>query len=150
MKKYLLIFNFFLLFNSYSQSKNSIYLLIDKKDTLIKKNENKKNSSNHYQLFFTEKKKIKKNNTPIIKNKVWVADTKYDYYVYERDSYEFSFYKTEDKSINKKHLESLTYIKKREKFLNTSNLLFKYNIYFIEPINKNKFIIRKAYPIFYE
>ena len=138
MKKYLLIFNFFLLFNSYSQSKNSIYLLIDKKDTLIKKNENKKNSSNHYQLFFTEK------------NKVWVADTKYDYYVYERDSYEFSFYKTEDKSINKKHLESLTYIKKREKFLNTSNLLFKYNIYFIEPINKNKFIIRKAYPIFYE
>ena len=106
MKKYLLIFNFFLLFNSYSQSKNSIYLLIDKKDTLIKKNENKKNSSNHYQLFFTEKKKIKKNNTPIIKNKVWVADTKYDYYVYERDSYEFSFYKTEDKSINKKHLEN--------------------------------------------
>lgn len=150
MKKYLLILTYFFLFNSYSQSRDTIYLLINKKDTLIKKYEKKKGSKNLYKLFFTEKTKIKKNNTPLTEGKVWVADTKYDYYTYKRDTYEFDFYRTEDKLISKKDLESLTYIKRREQFLKTAKLLFNYTIYFIEPVNKNKYIIRKVYPVFYE
>lgn len=150
MKSFFIITTFLFSIFSYSQSRDTVYLLIDKKDTLIKKIENKKGSPNHYQFFFTEKKKIKKNNTPIIKNKIWVADTKYSYYIYERDSYEFVFYRTEDKLISKKVLESLTYVKRREQLLKTEKLLFNFTIYFIEPVNKNKYIMRKVYPVFYE
>jgi hypothetical protein len=55
MKNYLLIFACFLLLNSYSQSSNTIYLLINKKDTLIKKQITTK--SNEYEGYRVIKEK---------------------------------------------------------------------------------------------
>ncbi len=103
MKNYVIIFVYFLFFNSYSQSRDTIYFLINKNDSLIKKTENKKGSSNYYQVFFDKKILTTKNRTPIVEGKVWVADTKYDYYVYERKAYVFNFYGIGDKLINKKN-----------------------------------------------
>lgn len=149
MKNYFIIFIYILSLKAYSQSKDTIYLLINKKDTLIKEIVHKKGSSNHYQIFSTEKIKTLKNNTPIVDGKVWVADTKYDYYIYEKESYEFNLL-GKDKLISKEDLKSLNYIDNREDFLKKSRLIFKSALFFIESTKCGKYIMRKVYAVTYE
>lgn len=150
MRKFITLLIYFSLINCYSQSKDTVYFLINKKDTLIKKHKAIKSGYNTYSIYSTEKKRVKKNNTPVINGKVWVADTKYDYYVYERDYLSFSFFEKKEKLISKKCLTSLNYINNRDDFLRTEKLLFNYSIFFIEQINNENYIIREMYPITFE
>ncbi len=151
MKTFFKIIISLIAINGYSQSRDTIYFMIDKKDTLVKKHTmTKKNPFNGYEICFTEKEQIKKNNTPHIDGKVWVADTKYDYYVYGHKSYIFDFNNSKNNIVDSTHIKSIKYIEAREKFLKTKNLLFKYTIFFIEPIHKGKFKIREMFPVFNE
>lgn len=149
MKNYLLIITYFLIINTYSQSKDTIYLLINKNDSLIKKQV--ASITNEYEGY------------RIIDKKKLVTDTKRssdiggDDIQYERfDSFSFSYNRKNDTLIFKSYLENLNLITDREGFLNLKkkggnfdSLGFTY--FFIEKTNcKNKFILRKVSPVTFE
>lgn len=140
MKNYLLIFACFLLFNSYSQSRETIYLLINKKDTLIKKQiANKSNEFEGYRVI-NEKRVVKETKRS---SKLGGDDIEYDAFEY----FSFSFDRKKDTIISKSHLNTLTFIKDRRQFINAvkqhlSNVWTEY--VFIEPIKYGKFILRKV------
>ncbi|AOW16122.1 hypothetical protein LPB03_01000 [Polaribacter vadi] len=149
MKNYLLIITYFLLTNTYSQSKDTIYLLINKNDSLIKKQV--ASITNEYEGY------------KIIDKKKLITDTKRssdiggDDIQYERfDSFSFSFNRKNDILISKSYLANLNLITDREYFLNLKKkgdnfdtLGFTY--FFIEKTNcENKFILRKVSPVTFE
>ncbi len=87
MKKLLPIIAIFLL-SCQSYSQKDVFLLINENDTLISKQISKDtNSYTGYRIYYDKKVRVKKNNTPLLKPtttekiKVWVEDSKYDYYV---------------------------------------------------------------------
>lgn len=151
MKSFFKILIGFFVINAYSQSRDTIYFMIDKKDTLVKKHTmTKKNHFNGYEICFTEKEQIKKNNTPHIDGKVWVEDTKYNYFEYGHKSYIFDFFNSKSNIIDANYLKSIKFISNREVFLKTKDLLFKYIILFIEPMQGGKYKIQKMLPVFNE
>ena len=151
MKKYLTVLFCLVYITIYAQSRDTIYFLINKKDTLIKKyNPSERKYFKGYSLYFTEKTRIIKNNTPIVEGKVWVADAKYDYFVYGHKSYTFDYLNSKSKLISADSLSGLNYINNREDFLKTKDLLFNKTIFFIEPKNNNYYIIREMFPVIFE
>ena len=151
MKKYLTILFCFLFISIYAQTRDTIYFLVNKKDTLIKKyNPSERKSFKGYDLYFTKKTRIKRNNTPIKEGKVWVPDAKYDYYVYGHNSYTFDYLNNKSKLISRDCLNTLNYIDNRDVFLKTKGLLSDYTIFFIEPKVNGYFIVREMYPVIYE
>jgi hypothetical protein len=140
MKNYLLIFACFLLFNSYSQSINTIYLLINKKDTLIKKQIATK--SNEYEGYrvINEKKVGKETKRS---SKLGGDDIEYDAF----EDFSFSFDRNNDTIVSKSYLNTLKLIKNRRQFINDikQHLSDAWTEYiFIEPIKCDKFILRKV------
>ncbi|MGY8939181.1 MAG: hypothetical protein ACKVK4_04310 [Flavobacteriales bacterium] len=157
MRKFITLLIYFSLVNCYSQSKDTIYFLIKKSDTLIKKQiAIKKNSFEGYKIYYTQKKKVIMNNTPVVKGKIWGEDSKYDYEVLKYVSVNFNFQKREDEIISKKELKILNPITSRDVFLNlkkqgTNFETLGFVYYFIEETEcENKYILRKTYPITFE
>jgi len=156
MKKCTILFFCFLYFNSYCQSSDTIYFLINKKDSLIKKQvATKLNSYEGYIIYYSEKTLIKKNKTPIIEGEVWVEDDKYDYNAYEQKNVSFKFLRKNDRIIEKEQLNEFKIVKKREVFLDLGRGkgfdLLGITYFFIEPTdNDDKFILRKVYPVIFE
>jgi hypothetical protein len=154
MKNYLLIFTYFLLFNSYSQSKDTIYLLINKKDTLIKKQvATKANEYEGYKIIDEKRlvKKIKRTvrkkpvNKILKKGEIWISegdDIEYDAF----DEYSFSFNRKRDTIISKLYLNTLNLIKDRRQFLDIIKHLNESwtELIFIEPTKCDKFVLRKV------
>ena len=139
MKNYVLIFTCLVLYNSYSQSRDTIHFFINKKDTLIQKQLATK--TNEYEGY------------RIIDEKRIVIDTKRscdiggDDIEYETfDSYSFSFNRKNDTIVSKPYLNTLKLIKDRRKFIDSikelDNAWIKF--VFIEPTRYNKFILRKV------
>ena len=139
MKNYVLIFTCLLLYNSYSQSRDTIHFFINKKDTLIQKQLATK--TNEYEGY------------RIIDEKRIVIDTKRscdiggDDIEYETfASYSFSFNRKNDTIVSKPYLNTLKLIKDRRKFIDSikelDNAWIKF--VFIEPTSHNKFILRKV------
>jgi len=149
MKNYLLIYILIYSFNSYSQSKDTIYFLINRKDSLIKKQIATK--TNKYEGY-----RIIDEKTLVINTKrssdLGGNDIQYETF----DSYSFSFNRKNDTIISNSYLKTLNLIISRKKFINikkkgyyfdTSGFLY----FFIEKTNhKNKYILRKVYPVSFE
>lgn len=149
MKNYLLIFSSFLIFNSYSQSKNTIYFLINKKDTLIRKQiATKVNEYEGYKII-NEKRLIKN-----IKRSSGLGGDDIEYDVFSEHF--FSFNKKNDTIIYKSYLKTLNLITDRKDFLNLKKKGYNFDTlgftyFFIEKTNcENKYILRKVYPVTFE
>ncbi len=143
--------------NCFSQSKDTIYFIIKKTDSLIKKQiATKNNPYEGYNIFYSQKKKVIMNNTPILEGKIWGNDSRYDYETLKYVSVPFNFDRKEDTIVTKEYLKTLNLITDREDFLklekkghNFETLGFTY--YFIESTKcDNKYIMRKVYPITFE
>jgi hypothetical protein len=156
MKKYTILFFCFLFFNTYCQSSDTIYFLINRKDSLIKKQiATKLNSYEGYIIYYSKKTVIKKNKTPIIEGEVWVADEKYDYNVNGQKNVSFKFLRKNDRIIEKEQLNEFKTVKNREEFLDFGRSkgfdLLGITYLFIEPTDDDdKFILRKVYPVVFE
>lgn len=160
MKKYILIFTSFFFFNSYSQSESSICFFINKKDTLIKKQIATKTSKYEGYRIIDEKRIVKKfkkfiRKKPLKKvlkkGEIWISegdDIEYDTF----DEFYFSFDKKNDTIISKLYLNTLNLIKDRRKFIDSIKELDKawIKFIFIEPIQCDKFILRKVRPVIFE
>jgi hypothetical protein len=143
-------------------AQNDIYFLINKNDSLIKTQiSNKPKAYAGYSIFYDKKVRIKKNNTPNLKQSksdgvitVWEEDPKYDYYVYENPSVPFSFIKEYDKIIDKNQLKDLKVITDRKEFLKIGEKRgfdgLGNNYYFLEKLEKDKYLIRKVYTVIFE
>lgn len=139
VKKYILIFTSFLFLNSYSQSMDTIYFFISKKDTLIQKQiTTKKNTYEGYRIIDKRRvvKDIKRSNS------INGDDIEYDTF----ESFSFSFNRKNDTIISKSYIDDLKIVKKRMHFLDTiKNLnIFFLNFIFIEPKNCDRYIMRKV------
>ncbi len=145
MKNYLLIFTCFFLFNSYSQSKDTIYLLINKNDTLIKKQiATKTNEYEGYKII--DEKRI----VTAIKRASTLKGDDIEYETFS--SWSFSFNRKNDTIISKSYLNTLNLIKDRRKFIDVIKHLDKVwiDFVFIEPTKCDKFILRKVQILTFE
>lgn len=152
----------FTLFYNLTIAQNDVYFLINKNDSLIKLQiSNKPKTYAGYSIFYDKKIRIKKNNTPNLKHSksdgvitVWQEDPKYDYYVYENPSVPFSFIKEFDKLIDKNELKDLKIITDRKELLKIGEKRgfdgLGNNYYFLEKREKDKYLIRKVYPVIFE
>ena len=143
-------------------AQSDIYFLTNKNDSLIKLQiSNEPKTYSGYNIFYDKKVRTKKNNTPNPKQSksdgvitLWEEDPKYDYYVYENPSVPFSFIKEFDKIIDKKELKDLKIITDRKEFLKIgedrgfNGLGLTY--FFLEKREKDKYLIRKVYPVIFE
>ena len=151
----------FTLFCNLTIAQNDIYFLINKNDSLIKTQiSNKSKTYAGYSIFYDKKVRTKKNNTPNLKQSksdgvitVWEEDPKYDYYVYENPSVPFSFIKKYDKIIDKNELKDLKIITDRKEFLKIGEKRgfdgLGNNYYFLEKLEKDKYLIRKVYTVIF-
>lgn len=148
MKTHIIIIFCFISLNLFSQKNDTLYFLIDKKDTLITKLTNSTNGK-HIGYRIIDEKRIKKlNKTPLTKNKVWVPENDDDFRSFGPS---FSFDSSKSSIISQSYLNTLKIIRDRRAFLSIDKLLFDYSIFFIEPTEHNeKFILRKVYPILYD
>lgn len=150
----------FALFYNLNFAQSDIYFLINKNDSLIKLQiSNKPKTYAGYNIFYDKKVKTKRNNTPIQKNsngeiKVWVEDSKYDYFVYDNPFVPFSFIKEYDRIIDRKEINDLKIITDRKEFLKLGKEkyfdLLGYTYYFLEKRDLDKYLIRKVYPVIIE
>jgi len=143
-------------------AQNDIYFLINKNDSLIKTQISKEpNTYAGYNIFYDKKVRTRKNNTPkkpILESQgvitVWEEDSKYDYYVYEKPSVPFSFIKEYDRLIDESELKDLKIIIDRLEFLKIRKDTYfdalGNTYYFLEKREKNKYLIRKVYPVIFE
>jgi len=147
MKKLILIVSCIFHCYCYSQSikGDTIYFLINKKDTLIYKQvATKTNSYEGYVI--TDEKKIVKN----IKRSSVINGDDIEYKGFS--NYYYSFSRNNDIIISKSHLNTLNLIKGRREFLdyiNHSNNVW-IEFIFIEPTKCDKFILRKVSPLTFE
>lgn len=145
MKKYILIVASFIFFNSYSQSKSSLYFFINKNDTLIKKQiATKSNKYEGYRII--DKRRV----VTDIKRSNSIDGDDIEYETFEQFS--FSFDRKNDTIISKSYMNDLKIIRNRRQFLDTIKHLDKFSIdfIFIEPKNCSKYIMRKVRPIIFE
>ncbi|MDO7137190.1 hypothetical protein [Algibacter lectus] len=150
----------FALFYNLTIAQNDIYFLINKNDSLIKLQiSNEPKTYAGYRILYDERVKTRRNNTPIQKTsngevKVWVEDSKYDYFVYDNPFVSFSFIKEYDKLVNKEELNKLKIITDRKDFLKIGEKggfdELGNNYFFLEKREKNKYLIRKVYTVIYE
>ncbi|AUS04774.1 hypothetical protein [Pseudotamlana carrageenivorans] len=139
MKKNILIFISFLFFNSYGQSKDSVYFFINPKDTLIKKQiANKTNNFEGYKII-NEKREVKKT-----KRSSAIDGDDIEYTSFE--SFSFSFNRENDTIISKSYVNNLNIIRERKQFLDVIKKLRneRLNFIFIEPKSCNRFIMRSV------
>lgn len=139
MKNYVLIFTCLLLYNSYSQSIDTIHFFINKKDTLIQKQlATKTNEYEGYRII--DEKRI----VIDTKRSCDIGDDDIEYETF--DSYSFSFNRKNDTIVSKPYLNTLKLIKDRRKFIDSIKELDDawINFVFIEPTTYNKFILRKV------
>tara|TARA_R110002012_G_scaffold321350_1_gene548795 strand:- start:219 stop:710 length:492 start_codon:yes stop_codon:yes gene_type:complete len=150
----------FALFYNLTIAQSDVYFLINKNDSLIKLQiSNEPKTYAGYRILYDERVKTRRNNTPIQKTsngevKVWVEDSKYDYFVYDNPFVSFSFIKEYDKLINKEELNNLKIITKRKEFLKIGEkegFDGQGNTYFfLEQRKNNKYLMRKVHPVVYE
>lgn len=154
MKMYILIIISFLCSISYSQSRNNIYFLINKKDTLIKKQTATKTNEYEGYRIIDEKRLVKKNkrsfrkkpeNKVLKKGEIWVSegeDIEYETFEY----FSFSFNRKNDTIVSKSYINDLKIIRDRRRFLDTIKDLdkFRINYIFIEQENCSKYIMREV------
>lgn len=148
MRKISLVILCFLSVQIYSQSqkRDTLYLLIDKKDSLICRQV----ATNKYSICYDKKKLVKKNRTPLAKGAVWVADAKYDYYTSEQICLYFVFYPNKRQIISKSALEKLKILGRKD-FLNYKLDDTHFTYYFIEPTNNiGEFIIQEFLLVIFE
>ena len=94
----------------FSQKNDTLYFLVNKKDTLITKLTNS-SSGNHIGYRLTDEKRIKKlNKTPLVEGKVWVPESDDDFHTFGPS---FSFNSSKDTVVTKSYLNSLKIIKNR-------------------------------------
>lgn len=139
MRNFLIIFSCLLISNLYSQSKDTIYFLINKKDTLIKKQVATKINNYEGYRIIDEKKLVTD-----IKRSSDIGGDDVEYEAFEK--YSFSFNRKNDIIISQTHLKSLNFIKNRRQFIDTIKYLNKTraSFVFIEPIKCDKFVLRKV------
>ncbi|EGV42904.1 hypothetical protein BZARG_2074 [Bizionia argentinensis JUB59] len=145
MKNYLLILICFLVASSYSQSTNTIYLLINKKDTLIKKQvATKVNEYEGYRI--TDEKRI----VTVVKRSSTLKGDDIEYDAFSSNS--FSFNRKNDTIISKSYLNTLKPIKDRRQFIDCINHLntAQMKFIFIEAKKCDKFILRKVHLLKFE
>ena len=139
MKIYILVFTYFILMNSYSQSKSYIYFFINKKDTLIKKQIATKTNKYEGYRVINEKRLVKATKKS---SNIDGDDIEYDTF----ESFSFSFNRKNESIISKSYIKNLNIIKDREQFLDTIKNLSKdwIDLIFIESKNCNEYIMRKV------
>lgn len=146
MKNFIIIITFFLCFNSFSQSRDTIYFLINKKDTLIKKQIATKLNKYEGYLIINEKRRVKK-----IRRSSDISGDDVEYDAFE--DFSFSFNRKKDTIISKSYLKSLNLIRDRSQFISTMKEYLNKSgteYIFIEPIKCNKFILRKVEVLTFE
>lgn len=155
MKNYFLLFTCFLLFNSYSQTNDTVYFLINKNDTLIKQQiATKKNNYEGYciidenKIIKRTKRSIRKKPADVIlkKGEIWFSEG--DYIEFDDlENYSFSFYRKNDTLISKSYLDTLNFFKDRRQFIDfiKQKNIHSMEFVFIEPTEYNKFVLRKVY-----
>ena len=131
-------------FNAFSQNTHTVFL-IDKSDSLIVKLRNSKSREvSGYKIINKDRVIIKHRRSSDLKG----DDVEYETF----DELYFSFNIKDDTIINKSFLDKLEIIKTRKEFLDINkNMDETVNEFiFIEPINCEKFILRKVTPIIFE
>jgi hypothetical protein len=152
--KYILcfvIFTFCIQIGYAQKSKDEIYFILDKSDTLIKKQFNSATKKISGYLIIDERRVKPLNRTPMIKGKVWVPESDDDFYTFGPS---FSFIRKNDRIITEDELTQLNVIKSRKEFLHKFSSIFnnsETSYFFIEPINcSSNYILRKVSPVIFE
>jgi hypothetical protein len=129
----------------FSQKKQIQYFLVSKNDTLIKTQLATKANQYEGYLIINEKKTIKKAIRPSnLAGKDILKDSFEEIY--------FSFNRNNDTIVGKSYYDKLNIIKTRREFLQINKQIdeTRNEFIFIEPVDCEKFILRRVTPIIFE
>ena len=139
------LFCFVFIIHIHSQDKEkALYLLINKKDTLIYKQVATKTNSYEGYVITDETRLVKGLKSAGSSKEIIPYIVEYDTFT----SYSFSFDRQKDTIVSKEYLDKLK-IKHRREFIDLLNSidLFSKIFIFIEPLKNGKYILRKVYSV---